>query len=144
MKRIIGGVTYNTETSALIATIPPIDGDTRTEVYETRTGYFFALHVSSVDGKARFEPITPEQFRALLAEANIRAMAPHHGTVVESVQRLEDFLNDSRRNEPEATVFVRLPTSLKRRLDQAAQARSLSMNSLAIRWFEQCLAEGEK
>jgi hypothetical protein len=41
--------------------------------------------------------------------------------------------------EPGATVYVRVPPSLKRAIDQAASKASLSVNTWAMQCLERCL-----
>ncbi len=47
-------------------------------------------------------------------------------------------------SEPSATIYVRVPVSLKRRLEQAAVAEKLSGNSWSIRCIERCLSPSEE
>ena len=55
----------------------------------------------------------------------------------------QGFLGDENvpEDETHGTVYVRMPASLKRQIESAAESDGLSANSWAMRCFEKCLAE---
>ena len=55
----------------------------------------------------------------------------------------QGFLGDENvpEDETHGTVYVRMPASLKRQIEAAAESDGLSANFWAMRCFEKCLAE---
>lgn len=145
MKRIIGGVAYNTGTATMIARSSydhTKDQGTRgTEVlYQTRGGAFFRhLHeIISYKGREgwqerdqhEFIPMTRDE-AAAWATDNVELLADVFGEVPEATAADNATIS--------AVVNVRLPPSLKERIETGAKEKNLSVNSYAMRCFEQFL-----
>lgn len=152
MKRIIDGKTYNTDTSTLIAQVEgkwqdPTDGieyDSLDLLYQNRGGAFFVHEhlewgsYDQEDGEWRtkktdtFTPKTHEEAAAWLHETN-------------NVEIFNDLLGEppeaTAEQEKGATIYIRVPASLKARVDRAALDQKLSGNAWAIRCVEQCLED---
>ncbi len=150
MKRIANGVTYNTDTSTMVARFEQLADDynptSRTVVlYQTRGGAFF-LHdqeewhikedgewVSKISDS--FAPMTYEE--------------AHKWVLSGDVEIIGDVFPDppeaSAEDKPGATIYVRVPQSLKERIDGAAAKVDLSINAWAMRCLETCLStKGEQ
>lgn len=122
MKRIINGVSYNTDTATVVAWYDYV-GDEGIEreatVYQTRGGGFFVVHSWEEDGRRRhsFEPTD----RSLIADM------------------IGPSALQGQQSEPEATIYLRVPASLKKRIEEHAKLEGLSVNSFALRCFERCI-----
>jgi hypothetical protein len=145
MKRLIDGVTYNTETAALIAK-SDYEGDWNNEschidgaLYQTRGGAFFIVeYISYWDSdledevhKTRFKKCSDKDAREWI----------NTGVVEVILNPFEDKIDE---DETVGTVYVRLPAALKRKIESAAEAGGLSANSWAMRCFEKCLPDEER
>jgi hypothetical protein len=137
MKRVIGGKSYNTDTATVIASWEYKDGDgydTEAELYRTKGGAFFAVHEWVVEEgivKVYFEEMTRAEVDRL----------------VERTDNLEIYDEQILAAPPEAeaeeeegsTIYGRVPTSLKARIEADAKAKGLSVNAWLIRCAERCL-----
>ncbi len=151
MKRIIDGVTYNTDTSTLIALHQGkwekddgIEYDFMEWLYQTRGGAFF-VH-EHLEGGYR-DPET-EEWRtkvsdAFTAKTHEEAAAWLHET--DNVEVFSNVLGEppeaTAEQEKGATIYIRVPASLKACVDRAALDQKLSGNAWAIRCVEQCLED---
>jgi hypothetical protein len=156
MKRLIDGVTYNTDTTTLLARAgyegdwnnesSPVEG----ELYQTRGGAFFIVE------KIEYTALGPineygERHPSSAPVTKIRFIKCSEDTAKSWVTKgvssgeVEVFLNSFEENVPKdethGTVYVRMPASLKRQIEAAAESDGLSANSWAMRCFEKCLAE---
>ncbi len=149
MKRIIDGVTYNTDTSTLLAFSEyersEYDGGGRSEewLYQTRGGAYF-LHIR-IHGAQRSEDGGWEEFTADSCEPQTEEDAQKwllEGDVVVHNNPFGDppEAEASADAKPSATIYARVPTTLKDRIEKAAKAENLSTNSWMIRCAERCLA----
>ncbi len=153
MKRIIGGKTYNTDTSSIVARYEyerAAGAEVEVTVYQTRGGALFEVRrwQERVDGgygppeykaRAEFEPMDREALVRLVAETD--------GLEIIDNTVLEDPPEATAETKPEAVIFVRVPASLKQRLDDEARVAGQSANAFAARCLERCLqasAEGRK
>jgi predicted HicB family RNase H-like nuclease len=158
-KRIINGQTYNTDTATLIARAEANFGDNpnltrpgehaEMKVYQTRGGAFF-LHTFSqtprkdVNGNwqlvedNKFEPMTREEVEQWVESAGyldyqIELLSPTIGEPPEAAGEAV----------PAASLYIRVPTSLKVRIEEAAEADKLSVNAWAMRCMETCIARNK-
>jgi hypothetical protein len=151
MKRIVNGVTYNTQTSTLLAEMQWGDAgpDNTTEkfgvdrLYQTRGGAFFLdeqVNFRLYDQRARewteredhtFVPVSAEKAQAwLIAE----------GQEIEVFRNpFDDPPEAAGEAEPGATIYVRVPATLKHRVDEAARKADASANAWMMRCIERCL-----
>jgi len=149
MQRIIDGVAYNTETAAKVASLEfdaSSAGGTRgAEVlYQTRGGAFFR-HVQEVvayqNRGGEWQERESNQFEAMTRdEAHAWVMKQN------DVELLSDVFGEppeaSARDAvaAEATIYARVPLSLKNQVETLARADGLSVNSFVIRCLESCAA----
>ncbi|MEQ9642527.1 MAG: hypothetical protein RIM84_21040 [Alphaproteobacteria bacterium] len=147
MKKIISGVTYNTDTSTPLgrSNWKPNDATEIEEVlYQTRGGAFFVdvvetkqVWVESWQAMEErvehaFTPLSPEQAQKWMLE----------GEEVEVLHNpFEDPPEAAAESEPAATIYIRVPAALKRQVDEAARTAKQSGNVWAMRCVERCLEE---
>ena len=152
MKRIIDGVTYNTDTSTLIAQSDDMDGDweaggygsrTTWRLYQTRGGAFFE-HRDMV--MRHRDPDTgewhEEERHSFLRKTRDEA---HTWVMTGETEVFADVFGEPPEATAEesaaATIYVRMPSTLKDRVETAAKSDALSVNAWAVRCMERCLAE---
>ena len=145
MKRIMYGKTFNTDTATLIAQIgdplPRPREDTSCEsLYQSRYGPYFLvreeyLWVEQVghEEKDTLDPLSAPQARSWLEQ--------HRPDLVQ-----EQFRETSNGGAREVKFTLRMPESLRRRLEVLAKQREQSLNAWIIRCMENCARsqEGEK
>lgn len=147
MKRIIDGVTYNTDTSTTIAQAEweNREGEQcQGTLYQTRGGAFF-IDVETTrpvydeyeeQWKPRkshaFEPQSRDEAEKWCQEGEVEIFVDAFGELPEAAE-----------TETEAGVYFRLPIVLKTRIEAAAKDAGLSLNAWAMRCFERC-AEPEQ
>jgi predicted HicB family RNase H-like nuclease len=156
MKRIVDGVTYNTQTSRLLAravlrAVWPDDESVEhtLELYQTRGGAFFLLdrwlQEVWIERQERAEHRERSELEAMSAEQAQRWMLENDIEVIDNP--FGDPPEATAEEESGSTVYVRVPPSLKRTIDQEAGKVKLSTNMWAMRCMERCLsdsAEGKK
>jgi hypothetical protein len=150
MKRIIDGVTYNTDTSTLIAksewieeanSFQPVEVRHSHLLYQTRGGAFFTTETRETerknaagdwidDHRTDFTPLTADRAREWLLEGEVELLNDVFGEPPEAAAE----------SSPAATIYVRVPTSLKNQIEAAAANDKLSVNAWAIRCMEGCIA----
>jgi hypothetical protein len=145
MKRIVNGVTYNTETATRLAEARWEDdeGEVLGILYQTRGGAFFVdTEVTSAEVwneddrkyeravKHAFRPLSPEQAHKWIMDGDVEVFR----------NPFEDPPEAAAEAEPGATIYVRVPASLKRSVDKAAGEAGVSGNVWAMRCVERCLA----
>jgi predicted HicB family RNase H-like nuclease len=145
MKRIVNGVTYNTETSTRLAR-RRFQRSTEAEklietLYQTRGGAFFIVErrktvqwdereKESVDRVERtFRPASSDEARRWMLVGEVHVFRNPFGDPPEAAAEAE----------PGATIYIRVPATLKRDADNAAQKQKLSGNVWAMRCIESCL-----
>ena len=142
LKRVINGISYNTETSMKVAgtTFNAYDADpyglTRDELFKTRYGAYFILsHLGwDFEEPLKIIPMEPDEAKHWL-EKNL----PTRPDILEF-----EFGRQSEVGEDESRFTLRMPLTLKMRLDLLAKARKQSMNAWIIRCIENCAVEQEK
>ena len=143
MKRIIDGVTYNTDTSARLASSDyetfynhenrPCEGT----LYQTRGGAFFIWETIELGLDRSGAVITRDRFKALSAkEAEDWIMTGNVEIVHNPFGEPPEAEAES---APAATLYVRVPSIVKRQVEQAAKEAKLSVNSFMLRCAENCL-----
>lgn len=149
MKWVVEGVAYNTDTSTLLA---KKDWHEESEdergrlgpyveatLYQTQKGAYF-VHKSTSwwnpyseqgePGRDDCTPLTAEQASAWLLRGNVKIIHNPFGEVPEAAAE----------SEPGATIYLRVPASLKHRVDKAASAAGMSSNAWVMRRIEAYLA----
>ena len=137
MKRIIDGMTYNTDTATKVAIfrVDFIDkeaGYKDSTLYVTRGGAFF-VHVYVPD----MEEFALDPHDRIEAQEWIL-----HGEVEIFNDVLEDppEASEDQPAQPEATIYVRVPEPLKRQIDKVAKDEGQSVNAWVMRCVETCLS----
>jgi hypothetical protein len=145
MKRIIDGVTYNTDTSTVLArseyetAYNHQDRHCEGTLYQTRGGAFFVaeeidLGRKDEDGNRivsnRFVALSRERAEKWIMAGDVEVCHNPFGEPPEAEA------------EPCATIYLRVPSSLKKRIDQAATTSSMSINAWALRCLERSLGVG--
>jgi hypothetical protein len=115
-------------------------------LYQTRGGAFF-LHkektINEWDEEERehrrrerheFVPLSPESAHKWMLEGDVEVV---HNP-------FDDPPEATAEAEPGATIYIRVPAALKRRVDEAVQESKLSGNVWAMRCVEQCLEGYER
>jgi predicted HicB family RNase H-like nuclease len=144
MKRIVNGVTYNTATSTRLARSRWDVDDSESVVgtlYQTRGGAFF-VHQEITrqiwneterqherEHESAFVPYSPEDAHKWILEGDVEIF---HNP-------FDDPPEATAEAEPGATIYIRVPASLKRRVDEAAKQAKISSNVFAMRCLERCL-----
>lgn len=136
MKRIIDGMTYNTDTATIVARYEYVDDrdyETEAILYQSRGGAFFLVHKWEVDGnwKYLFESMSRSEVDRLVEKTDNLEIIDEAAITEPPEAEAE--------SEPGATLYVRVPASLKRRVDEAAKDEKLSGNVWAMRCVERCL-----
>jgi hypothetical protein len=147
MKRIIDGVTYSTDTATLIAQAERVDdyAGSRPEerstfrLYQTRGGAFFVHTRMETQRKNlreewlpitrdEFEPLSRDQAQSWILEGDVELLNDVFGEPPEAS------------GEPAAgaTLYIRVPASLKDRLEVLARDENVSLNTWTIRCVERC------
>jgi len=146
MKRLFNGVTLNTKTSTVLARLERGD-DTESFVgvlYQTRGGAFFVNEVEtkqiwSPRHEAHLEhesgtnyPVSPDEALKWIMQGGVEVF---HNP-------FDDPPKATAKSEPGATIYVRVPASLKKRVDNAAREAKLSSNVWVMQCIEQRLDKG--
>jgi hypothetical protein len=140
MKRIVNGLAYDTVTSTLIARADydtEVGGENRmcyAGLYRTPGGAFFE-HQQISDGE---NEDGRETFRYSVVPMS--ASAAQKWVLDGDVELLDESFVDipeaTAETEASATIYLRAPASLKRRVEASAAAAGLSLNAYALRLFE--------
>jgi hypothetical protein len=143
MKRIVNGVTYNTTTSTALATSSwePDEGEIHATLYQTRGGAFYVVEEWSRDVWNE-----RERQHEIKITTTIEPMSPekaHEWIMTGEVEIIKNPFDDppeaEAEAEPGATIYIRVPASLKHSVDEAAKAAKVSGNVWAMRCVEKCL-----
>lgn len=122
-KRIIGGRTYNTETSTLLGWYEP-DEAFEYALFKTRHGAYFEHALYQPDGSEYIKPLTAEEAQKWM-EKNC------------SPEQYEaEFGEMPEAGDPEARITLRIPESLHKRVAGIAESRRQSLNAWLLRCIE--------
>lgn len=142
MKRVVNGVSYNTETALRLGFDPQADAGPTT-LYQTKGGAFF-LHFEMTTGVWN----EVSQSNEIVNEPVFRPIGPDHAREWLLAKGVEVFLNPfansaSGKREPGGTLAVRVPATLKRAVEQAAEDEGISGNAWTMRCLERGVRDGE-
>jgi hypothetical protein len=127
MKRIIGGKTYNTETATRVAEVDYWGGDNFDELYQTRFGAYFRY--SGDEDQAALVPLTPSEAQEWMERGGeIDLIEKHFGIQPEA-------------GSSESRVTLRIPDTLKSRIEALATGNGQSLNAWIMRCLEHCIAD---
>lgn len=125
MKRIIEGVTYNTDTAIEIAYSWKKDSkDKYVTLYQTRKGDFF-FHI--------------QNYESSLGHIDENYDDPKRFIEIADEVYINPFSSAEKEMQRETAVFVRLPEPLKRAMETAAKAQGVSVNHWIVRRVEEGL-----
>ncbi|BCN13375.1 hypothetical protein RPSD_52600 (plasmid) [Ralstonia solanacearum] len=131
MKRIIDGKTYNVATATRVFEDGPDNGASMGwwGLYQTRHGAFFKIRVNH-DGEEilEFRPVSDDEAQALLEKHANHLVEQYFGTMPEG-------------GAAERRLTIRIPGNLADRIESVAKAKGMSLNSYAMRCFEQCVSD---
>jgi hypothetical protein len=148
MKRIVKGITYDTDTSTMVARrrnhYPAVAGRAAETVvrvlYQARSGTFFIHHAMQAErhtSSGRLEPVERHEFEAIgreeasawVASGDVELLSP--GALGEPATPA---------GEPETltTFYIRVPLSLRTRAEKIAARQELSLNA----WATGCIERG--
>lgn len=153
MKRVVDGVTYNTDTSTKVAVSeweevdegPKTDIVVKQELFQTRGEAFFLLIRKEWrefdqnerewirDERSEITPISRERAQGWLLNGQVE--------IIDS-SVFGDPPEAEAEDKPGATIYLRVPASLKSRIETRAKDEGLSVNAWAMRCMERCLATG--
>lgn len=144
MKRIINGVTYNTDTATALAESEwEEDDDTHNEtLHQTRGGAFFAHRKTekAVWDERNERTVRKERHEFIPMSRDGAHKWMMEGEVTVWSNPFDDPPEAAAEAEPGATIYMRVPTSLKRRVDEAAREAKMSGNAWSMRCVERCVA----
>jgi hypothetical protein len=144
MKRIVNGVTYNTDTSTRLAQSrwePEAGESVLGTLHQTRGGAFFVDQeitkmVWNEDERRHeervvheFVPLSPQGAHDWLMDGEVEVFQ----------NPFEDPPEARAEAEPGETIYIRVPASLKRSVEEAAKNEKVSGNVWAMRCVERCL-----
>ena len=145
MKRIVDGVTYNTETSSLARKASdsrrgPIREIGRDPLSNTGGAFFIVERRETVEWnkseqeaelrvRRTFVPVSAERAQSWMLEGEVHVFRNPFGDPPEAIAEAK----------PGATIYIRVPATLKRAADAAASEQKLSGNVWAMRCIERCL-----
>ena len=128
MKRIINGQTYNTDTATEVL-CENFRGDMNWwGLYQTRHGAFFKVIVDMDVGELTLTPLSDAEAKELLEKRANHLLERYFGPFPEG-------------GAAERRLTIRVPGNLADRMEAAATAKGLSLNSYAMRCFERCARE---
>ena len=152
MKRVVDGVAYNTATSTRLAEKEWNEQDERgrnanveATLYQTQKGAFFVHKRTFTEwwdhdaGEA--EQRTRDECIPMMADEASGWLL--RGVVNISHNPFGELPEAAAEAEPGATLYLRVPASLKRRVEGAAKFESLSGNAWMMRCLERCLEQSE-
>jgi hypothetical protein len=147
MKRIIDGQTYNTDTATAVARYEYIDDkgfDTEATVFQTRGGAFFIVHtwIENADEEAALKIYFEKSSREAVDRLALPGGLPTGSSLtILNEAALSEPPEAAAEAEPGATVYFRLPQSLKDQIEARAVSAGLSLNSWLLRCAERCARE---
>ena len=125
MKRTIDGKSYNTETATRVVEGYGHNEDDLWRLYQSRHGAFFLEGIEV--GEDFVRPMTDAEAQAFLEEHANHLVEQFFGPMPEA-------------GAAERRLTIRIPGNLADRVEAAAKAKGLSLNSYAMRCFEQGVA----
>jgi hypothetical protein len=128
MKQIIRGQTYNTETATeIFSESAPEPSKGWWAVYRNRRAVFFKIVVDHDGETTTLTPLSDVDAQALLEERANHLVELYFGRAHKGAAA-------------ERLLTIRVPSTLAQRMEIAATAKALSLNSYAMRCFEHCVA----
>ena len=144
MKRIIDGSTYNTDTATLVAetTYGGDDGPVEVQLFQTPAGVYFNVDTtmtSRMNRHGETQERTTYEWLVVGDAAAARAKCEEWGLTI--IRDIEDMPPEAEPGEKMATLYIRLPPSLKSAIETRATSQGASVNVFALRCLEGCVRE---
>ena len=145
MKRIIDGVTYNTDTSTRLAKsgYEALYNNEPYEcvgtLYQTRGGAFFIDEAIDLGHDEDGEREIRNRFKALSAKGAEEWLMTGDVEIIHNP--FSDPPEAEAEAEPGSTIYIRVPSALKRQVEEAAKEANLSVNSYALRCLENTIRD---
>jgi hypothetical protein len=145
MKRIIDGVTFNTDTATEVAEGVWEDQDrgivATTTLYQNRAGVFFS--VEEIEQTFR-HPSDGEWRSRKSYDWTKVGSAPDAIEFCQKVnltitREIDDLPPEAEPGDAAATVYIRMPPALKASIETKAKAAGVSVNVFALRCLEGCV-----
>ena len=145
MKRVVNGISYNTDTALRLGFYREVEMQGPTTLYQTNGGAFFLqfeMETSVWNESSRanvtvkepiFRPIGPGHAKDWLSQTGVEVF---HNP-------FKDKLSDTSEREPGGTLAVRVPATLKRAVEQAAKNAGISGNAWTMRCIERGVRDDE-
>lgn len=144
MKRVIEGKTYNTDTATRAAQYDYENEkgySVTVDLYQNRGGAFFEVHTWEEDDinlgtyqRYIFETISRDGIDRLLTGRFAK------GGIEVFDEKALTLAPEAEEEEPSMTIYFRLQSSLKARIEASAREAGLSINAWMLRCAERCLA----
>lgn len=145
MKRVVGGITFNTDTATRVADVLFNDEKsgtvTHAALYQTPLGVFFALDAITTSYRGpnlQLQKRTIYEWHDVGNSSQARAWAERYGMTI--IHDLDDISFKSHRADKFTSLYIRLPPSLKVAVEEKARATGLSVNTFVMRCVEDLLA----
>ena len=141
MKRAIDGRWYNTDTSTIVGRYEHEnnnDHNVEATLYLNKRGAFFILHQWEV-GDAE-SPRSKYYMEAMAREEVNKLVKDQDNFQIIDEEAWQTPAEVEAEAESGATLYLRLPATLKKRVGSAAAKANLSANSWVIRCLENCLS----
>jgi hypothetical protein len=144
MKRIIKGATYNTDTATKVAEGSWEDENrgivVETALYQNRAGvYFTVAKVTQAYRDRHGEWQQRESYEWDVAGDAAKARERCEREDMTILQDIGDMPPEAEGGESAATLYLRLPPTLKARVEARAKKDGVSVNAFGIRCLERCL-----
>jgi len=127
MKRIIDGVTYDTQTATEVCGYEHPHSEAGWSLFQTRHGAFFKVTVGHDGEDYTFQPLSDVEAQAFLEKQANHLVEQYFGPFPEY-------------GAAEKRLTLRIPASLARRVETAADERNVPVNIYIMRAIEASLA----
>ena len=144
MKKIIEGATYNTDTATEVAEGSWEDQNrgilVERTLYQNRAGVYFSVAKVTQSYRDRHDEWQQrESYEWDVAgdAAKARDLCEREGMTI--LQDIGDMPPEAEGGEPATTLYLRVPPTLKARVEERAKEDGVSVNAFGIRCLESCL-----
>jgi hypothetical protein len=144
MKRIIKGATYNTDTATKVAEGSWEDENrgivVETVLYQNRAGIYFTVAKMTQayrDRRDELQQRESHEWDVVGDAAKARDRCEREELTI--LQDIDDMPPEAEGGEPATTLYLRVPPTLKARVEARAKEDGVSVNAFGIRCLERCL-----
>ncbi len=144
MKRVLEGVTYNTATATAVASSQYQDRDDRdveATLYQRRGGAFFIVYATTwaVRHEGQWEERQKHEFAPKSAEEAHKWVLTGETEILANV--FPEPPEAAAESTTGATIYLRVPATLKQQIERAAKKADQSVNVWAMRCLESYAAQ---